>query len=535
MKTVMKQYSKTLDENDYNNFEKMYFVENMKDGLRNTFYECHHHRNWEYGLCLDALQENQAKNILEIGGTGSLFAATAAWIGMEVTVVDPSGAGTSLFAMQNLIMQLGHAPITFEQVDFLQYQNRKKFDAVVCISTLEHVEEDEVFFKKMLNLVKEGGICFITMDFHPSGQKIVNEHLRTYNQESLATFIAIAQKHGFEVFGDAPDYSWRGESVFNYTFASLALKRKKREKPVVFFVNNREKQRDGVYQFGKRAGNILENSSKYHFIYLETDSKKDFLEKIEEFKPSAIIYNLHCYNIPWLDSEILSFNRSKEIVQINIFHDRPFCIEFDYSIGTYPDFPENAIAFSAPRPLFEYENTYSMSAKIPIINCFGFIGRQDFEKAAQMINREFDHAVVNFHMPHNDLNFGGCPKETAAACRSIITKKNIQLNITHEFMSNNELLDFLAQGSLNVFLYKETRGLGCASTLDFALSVKKPIAITRNSVMSHIYNTHPSICVEDRSLKEIMASGFEPLEPYYEKWKPEKFIEAYEKIMEKVL
>jgi len=155
MKTMIKQYSKTLDERDYNTFDEMNYIERMKDGLSGTFYPCHRHRNWEYGLCIHALMENKAIRILEVGGSGSLFAACAAWLNMEVTVVDPSSTGARLFAEQNMILQLGHAPITFEQVDFFQYQNQKKFDAVVCLSTLEHVPEDESFFKRLLSLVKE--------------------------------------------------------------------------------------------------------------------------------------------------------------------------------------------------------------------------------------------------------------------------------------------------------------------------------------------------------------------------------------------
>ncbi len=272
MKTVINKYSKILDEKDYNTFIDMDYIERMKVGLSETFYPCHSHRTWEYGLCLSALRENNAMRILEVGGAGSLFAACAAWLGMQVTVVDPSSAGERLFAEQNMILQLGHSPISFEPVDFFQYQNQKKFDAVVCIGTLEHVLEDEFFFKRLLSLVKEDGICFMTVNFHPSGKKLVDGHLRTYNKERLTSFIAIANDSGFEVFGDEPDYSWRGESVYNYTFASLALKRKKRQEvPVVLIVNKKIQQRDGVYQFGKRTGNILIMS---HMSRLDLKSKR---------------------------------------------------------------------------------------------------------------------------------------------------------------------------------------------------------------------------------------------------------------------
>ena len=81
----------------------------------------------------------------------------------------------------------------------------------------------------------------MTVDFHPSSQKLLDEHRRTYNKDRLEAFIAIAKKSGFEVLGGEPDYSWKAENVSNYTFASLAFRRKKgQEIPVVLFVNNQK-------------------------------------------------------------------------------------------------------------------------------------------------------------------------------------------------------------------------------------------------------------------------------------------------------
>src|SRR5690349_10796267 len=93
-----KPYSKTLDILDYDTIPEMSYVEHIKYKLSGTFFEnCHIHRNWEYGLCLNALRANGAVNVLEIGGCGSVFAACAAKLGMDVTVVDPNGRGAGLF------------------------------------------------------------------------------------------------------------------------------------------------------------------------------------------------------------------------------------------------------------------------------------------------------------------------------------------------------------------------------------------------------------------------------------------------------
>jgi SAM-dependent methyltransferase len=266
------------------------------------------HRNWEYGLCLNALRANGAVNILEVGGTGSVFAASAAELGIKVTVVDPDGEGACLFDRQNLL--LGCPAIHFKQLDFFHYQTTKKFDGVVCIGTLEHVLDDENFFKRLLGLVKEGGLLFLSVDFHPSGQKRVEGHFRTYNQDRLMAFIAYAQNYGFEPYGGVPDYTWRREDVHNYTFASLVLQRRKRkETPVVLFVNHKM-QMCGVYQYGKRAASILNRSKKCRFVYVEANSAEKYWEKFNEYKPNGIIYNFHPMTMKWVDPLILDYNRS---------------------------------------------------------------------------------------------------------------------------------------------------------------------------------------------------------------------------------
>ncbi len=531
MKT--KNYSKTLDMHDYNIVPEMNFINHIKGKFSGTFRACHEHRNWEYGLCLNALRANGALKILEIGGTGSVFAASAAALGMEVTVVDPDGEGAGLFDRQNLL--LGRSAIDFKQLDFFQYYTLKKFDAVVCISTLEHVPDDENFFRRLLGLIKEGGLLYLTMDFHPSGQRFVDGHLRTYHQEQLLALIAIAREYGFEPYGGIPDYSWRGEAVGQYTFASLVLQRKKRqETPVVLFINHKAEQ-CGVYQYGKRAANILKRSQKCRFVYVEVDSAEEYWQKLSQYRPSGIIYNYHPFTMKWIDSMILAHNRKKGIFNLALFHDLSVG-SFDCYINLDPDFPENSICFSTPRPLFDYENTH-VNPQIPVINCFGlnWQGKQHPE-LARLVNHEFDHAVLNFHLPMSPFGFSKDKiEETVNACRSAITKKGIQVNFTHHFMSEEELLDFLGKGSLNAFLYDELNGHGCASTIDYALSVKRPIAINKSFMFRHIRDAKPSICIEDRSLKEIMAAGFAPLEPYYEKWKSDRFLQSYENVVETLL
>ena len=77
---------------------------------------------------------------------------------------------------------------------------------------------------RLAKSVKPGGLLAITCDFHPSGLSRVGGHVRTYNEESLTKLLAGLDK--FVPFGDGWDYTYRGEDVNNYTFASLVLKRR---------------------------------------------------------------------------------------------------------------------------------------------------------------------------------------------------------------------------------------------------------------------------------------------------------------------
>ena len=104
----------------------------------------------------------------------------------------------------------------------MTYQSEGLFDAVTCISVLEHVPDDVAFYRKLASLVKVGGVLALTVDFWPDAARKSPDHLRTYNEDRLSM---LAQSvPGFETVGKL-DYADRGAHVYSYTFASLVLRR----------------------------------------------------------------------------------------------------------------------------------------------------------------------------------------------------------------------------------------------------------------------------------------------------------------------
>lgn len=218
-------YSKTISENDYQRSDLFQHIDSMTEMLSGSYTAWGTpYRKWEYGMVLTALRENGARTVLEVGGGSSMFAASAIWAGFDVTVVEPENYA-SMFREQSA--RIGKT-IPFVHADFFDYPTSEKYDAVTCVSVIEHVHEDAAFFQKLLKHVKPGGLLCLTTDFSPEGKQIFGGHLTTYNAEKLMRFVDMAKSEGFEVFGGDPDYDHFEQNVHGlYSFASLVLKRVK--------------------------------------------------------------------------------------------------------------------------------------------------------------------------------------------------------------------------------------------------------------------------------------------------------------------
>jgi len=159
----------------------------------------------------------------------------------------------------------------------------------------------------------------------------------------------------------------------------------------------------------------------------------------------------------------------------------------------------------------------------------------------------------------------------------LVSKDGVKLVTSHEFLEKEQLLDFLAQNTLNAFFYDRCEGRGISSAIENALAVHRPIAITRSNMFRHVLSENPSIteppiCIEpdgDRhisvkekiyirfkrrqysatsknelplhwflrpqtSLKRIIENGVEPLLPFYDLWSELNLASDYERILNEI-
>ncbi|MEW6511319.1 MAG: methyltransferase domain-containing protein [Bacteroidota bacterium] len=309
----------------------------------------------------------------------------------------------------------------------------------------------------------------------------------------------------------------------------------------ILFVSHAAR-RCGVHQFGLSTSAVLQGSRRYAFIYRECSSPAELSAAVEEVEPRAIIYNYTPVTLTWLNREVV---QRIPLPHVGILHEgtQRTADELDTDLFHYHIAPDptlllnNSIVYKTGRVIPSYRNRTPVP-RIPTIGSFGFgIQGKGFDTVIRKVQEEFDRAVIRLHIPINDIvdRDGTQAAETAARCKALIAKPGIRLVLTHNFLSNAQLLDFLAGNTLNAFFYSTYEGRGISSVTDYALAVRRPLAISRSVMFRHLFDVRPSICIEDTSLRQIIKNGTAPLTEAAADWTAENLIWDYERIIDSVL
>jgi hypothetical protein len=256
------------------------------------------------------------------------------------------------------------------------------------------------------------------------------------------------------------------------------------------FINSKP-ERCGVGDYGRRLFNILKEG--IDLDYREVDSEIDYSGY------DTVIYNYHYATMPFVKKET-------SVKQIVLFHE-----------AHLPFSPDTVIQVSElPRPLFENVALIHPKNMIPVIGSFGFgFPDKDYSRIAYMVKDEFDQATIRLNIPFAQYGdaVGMLAMSEAGKCRSILNGTYIKLEISHDFLPDNDLLAMLAQSDINLFLYKDSHGRGISSATDYALSCGRPIGISSSEMFRHLPR---EICVDNHSIKELIEKGTEPLQKIYE-------------------
>lgn len=311
----------------------------------------------------------------------------------------------------------------------------------------------------------------------------------------------------------------------------------------ILFLNHKI-ENCGVYQYGKRLFEILEKDNEINYIYKEIDSYEEykaFLEKNQNI--SSIIYNYNNSTMNWLNK----LNIQKKVKNIGLLHESHDNF-FDIHCNLDPNAPEDLCnLFSIPRPIYEnIENIIKTpiqkdsvsefiqkytDSDIPIFGSFGFgFENKGFHNIVKMVNEQYDIAVIKFVIPiaHYDPDPSTIYR-MRDYCLNANYKPGIILMITHEFFSTTDILKFLYSNTMNIFLYDFMNGRGISSAIDYAISVKKPIAISDSFMFRNIYSD--DICLYKNTIEYCINNSEDYLKQFHEKYSHENVISCFRKIL----
>lgn len=284
----------------------------------------------------------------------------------------------------------------------------------------------------------------------------------------------------------------------------------------ILFLNHKKKQ-CGVYQYGIRLYSILQKCDTYHYMYIEVESYEEYNTIVSAHpKCKCIMYNYHSTTMTWLHSS----NIQRLVKNIGIPHESSFDI-FDSVCNIDPNGIETSTIYNIPRPIYEHVDTmltnYEPSTSnikdfihysepnVPIFGSFGFgFMNKGFDKIVQYVNEQCDRAIIKLVITTGDYVPGS--HETNNTLRQLFDSINdntkITLMITHDFFSVNDVLYFLRSNTMNIFMHDTMHGRGISSVIDYAISVKRPLAISDSYMFRNIYSDE--ICLYKNSISSCI-------------------------------
>ena len=271
----------------------------------------------------------------------------------------------------------------------------------------------------------------------------------------------------------------------------------------ILYVNYGVTKECGVYDLGLRHYNSIKDIEGYKVEYAEVNNLQQYKEALFYYNPDAVVMNYLAGLSTWFQNRVggcpmFCVPHDMRENDWNLFRRDDL---FDFYIILDKNISEGYKILKTNRPLKEFENVDYYQNKIPKIGSFGFaLTHKNFNLIVREVNKTFDEAEINFHMPKAYYDFENQTNQVIHDCKIEITKPGIKLNITTDFLSEDEVINQLHHNDINCLFYDGGRDLGISSSLDFLISAQKPILITESPMFRSFSGelpTFPTYSLED--------------------------------------
>jgi len=278
------------------------------------------------------------------------------------------------------------------------------------------------------------------------------------------------------------------------------------------------------------AFKALKLSVLYQLDYTEIDDKDSVIPADYDI----FLFNYHPLTMSWLNLRSISRLKGlKFTIVLEVAPNDPFPLcpknSFDGYVVLDPTMrhPDKRV-FAFPRPLEKIVPSIRYQEEtIPVIGSFGFatVGK-GFEQVVDAVNKEFHHAIVKINIPHGTFvpQSERLAKQLAAACKAH-AQPGIEVHVTHDFMTKQELVDWCAANTLNCFLY-DRKMPGLSATTDQAILSGRPLCVSNNDTFRHIL--HYMKPYPEWSLYDAIQNSANAVRQMQQDWDPQHFVRRFE-------
>lgn len=295
---------------------------------------------------------------------------------------------------------------------------------------------------------------------------------------------------------------------------------------------NQMKTQCSIYESGLMIYNALKTNPTFQLDYIETTHNFSTTEAYD-----FCVVNWHYCTMPFSKSKIqqlpgLKIGINLEVSPLNYIPYMPGDI-FDAYMIIDPTKTKTGNFFPFPRPLEVVDGLRPLlDTKKMVVGAFGFCGNNDkrFKEIIEYFNTTGEECIIRFnfplasYLPDNHIFVGSY----AQNLRLKVKSANIDLRITHDYMSKPELVRWCSEHSINAFpYYRNIPGLGAVT--DQAISAGRPIAVSNCSTFRHLFkyiSYYPK-----QSYRELMVSTLDGIKQMQIDWSTAKFNDKFNELL----
>lgn len=302
------------------------------------------------------------------------------------------------------------------------------------------------------------------------------------------------------------------------------------------------KPRCSMYQAGLAVRDALDHSKNIGIYYVEA-SGDSWLPINLANSADLVIFNYHPATMGGFSSVFLDSIKTPKMGIIWDMMREPWAYSgykgFDFIGIPAPnmetDDPKVCIL---PRIIHPYksEKIYrSVSLDKPIISTFGFPAEyKNMLGIVDAINEEFDEATfrIKYAMgDHTPSSYEPFPKHIYDECARR-AKPGVRVEFRADYMEMADLIDWLAESDLNIFLYGPERDqdveVRMPTSVDQAIASRRSLALSNSRCLDHIWpmlGRYP-----DQTLFELLPNG-KFVEALANQWSPENFASVLDEFL----